>query len=233
METHKYKKRNNIVRSLVLLSILAWFTSASYAETRYVTDQLEITLRSGKSIKNEILRMLPSGTAVEVLENDAASGYSLVRVPGGIEGWVLSRYLMEIPAARNRLPALETRLAKDEENYKALQKKYNELNRLKNELEQERNQLNIQNTRLNRELAEIKRVSANALQISEENQALKKRIASSERDIQFLQQENANLNDRRDRDWFIVGAGVVVFSMLFGITLTRIRWRRKSSWGDL
>lgn len=233
MEMHKEKVRNRIVKSLALFFILGCLSFTAYAETRYVTDQLGITLRSGKSTKNEILRVLPSGTAVEVLENDAATGYTRVRVPGGVEGWVLTRYLMDIPAARSRLPAVETKLAKSEETYKALQQQYNELKRLNSEQDKELKQLNQQNTRLNRELAEIKRVSSNAIEISNENQTLKKRIASSEREIQFLQQENANLNDRRDRDWFIVGAGVVIFSMLFGITLTRIRWKRRSGWGDL
>ncbi|MBS1203084.1 MAG: hypothetical protein H6R22_1593 [Chromatiaceae bacterium] len=40
---------------------------AAQAETRYVTDQLDITLRAGESIRYKILRMLRSGTPLEVL----------------------------------------------------------------------------------------------------------------------------------------------------------------------
>lgn len=219
-----------IIYSLILL--LFWTATAMAANTRYVTDQLEITLRSGKSTRNEILRMLPSGSPVEVLETDAESGYTRVR-SNNVEGWVLTRYLMELPAARSRLADMEQRLAKYEERQKQLQDQLQDVSKQKTEAEQERNRLNDQNMKLNRELAEIRRVSANSIQIHDENQGLKKRAADAERQIQFLQQENANLMDRSNRDWFVVGAIVVVTSMLLGIAMTRIRWRRKSNWGDL
>lgn len=218
------------IYSLILL--LFYVGTAAAAETRYVTDQLEITLRSGKSTRNEILRMLPSGSAVEVLETDADSGYTRVRA-NNTEGWVLTRYLMGTPAARAQLASMEQRVAKAEERLKQVQDQFQDVSKNKTEAEQERNRLNDQNMKLNRELAEIRRVSANSIQIHNENQALKKRTADAERQIQFLQQENANLMDRSNRDWFVVGAIVVVTSMLLGIGLTRVRWRKKSNWGDL
>jgi SH3 domain protein len=48
--------------------------------------------------------------------------------------------------------------------------------------------------------------------------------------MQTLQQENAGLKDRTARDWFMVGAGVVLLGILAGLFIPRIRWRRKSSW---
>ena len=76
--------------SLVLALALGLVTTG-IAETRYVSDRLDIQMRTGKGTKFRILRMLPSGTAVEVLETDTANGYTRVRTPGGVEGWVLSR----------------------------------------------------------------------------------------------------------------------------------------------
>ena len=81
------------------------------AETRYVSDQLEIPMRTGKSTQHRILRMLPSGTPLEVLELDKENGWTRVRTPDGKEGWVLTRLLMDIPAARDRLARAEKRLA--------------------------------------------------------------------------------------------------------------------------
>ena len=95
--------------SIILPLLLA--TNVAAAQTRYVTDIFEITLRSGKSTQNEIVRMLPSGTALEVIETDAKSGYTRVRTPSGKDGWVLSRYLMDLPSARARLSGAETKLA--------------------------------------------------------------------------------------------------------------------------
>lgn len=189
---------------------------------RYVSDQMEITLRSGKSSKNEILRLLPSGTALTVLENDKQAGYSRVRTSSGKEGWVLNRYLMNTPSARVRLATAEKKLAQIQDGLKE-----------KNSIERERNQLNSQNVRLNKQLAEIRRVSSNAIKISEENETLRTSSIEMEHKLQMLEQENDSLQDRSYRNWFMTGAAVVIVSMLFGIILTRIRWRKKSSWGDL
>ncbi len=54
--------------------------------------------------------MIDSGLRLEVLERDSASGYSRVRTPGGTEGWVLSRYLMSEPSAREQLEKLTSQL---------------------------------------------------------------------------------------------------------------------------
>ena len=85
-----------------LLSALL-FTTAASAESAWVSDEFEITLRSGPSTSNAIELMLNSGTELEVLERDAESGYSRVRTGGGTEGWVLTRYLMNEPARRETL----------------------------------------------------------------------------------------------------------------------------------
>src|SRR3569832_2533421 len=81
------------------------------AETRYVSDELEVTLRTGQSTQHQIERMVKSGTAVEVLATAANTGYTKVRTPSGAEGWVLSRYLMTSPRARPPLDELQRRRA--------------------------------------------------------------------------------------------------------------------------
>ncbi len=216
------------ISAVIFLSI-----NIAHAKTRYVTDIFQVTLRSGKSTQNEIVRMLPSGTALEVMESDKKTGYTRVRTPSGKEGWVLTRYLMDLPSARARLSRAETKLAQAEQQLSKIKQESNVLGKQQNTLESERKKLSDQNRKLSRELARIKQISANAIQMSSENQRLKKQMAENDREIQFLQQENASLQDRSSRDWFIVGALVVVASMIFGILLTRIRWKKKSSWGDL
>ncbi len=222
------------MKYIINISILIFLSiNIASAKTRYVTDVFQVTLRSGKSTQNEIVRMLPSGTALEVLEDDPKTGYTRVRTPSGKEGWILTRYLMDLPSARARLSRAETRLAKAEQTSGKAGDELNIVSKQKRELETERKKLNDQNVKLSRELARIKQISANAIQMSSENQRLKKQMAENDREIQFLQQENASLQDRSNRDWFMVGALVVVASMIFGILLTRIRWKKKSSWGDL
>ena len=202
-------------------------------EKAWVTDRLEITLRKGKGTGFQILRMLRSGTAVEVLEVDRESGYSRVRTASGAEGWVLSRYLVKVPPALVRLPQAERRLTELETENRQLKEALAEATAARDEAQKVRKALEGKREKLARELAEIKRISADAVRINEQNKTLKSRLLEATREIQMLRQENDSLRDRSNRDWFLVGAMVVIVSMLFGILLTRIRWRRKSSWGQL
>ena len=98
------------IKLLALVCSTCLITSIALAETNYISDQLEVTLRSGKSTGHSIIRMLRSGTPVEVLEQDKDSGYSLVRALGK-EGWVLTRYLMKGPVPRDQLAEAEKKLA--------------------------------------------------------------------------------------------------------------------------
>ena len=84
----------------ILVSCFLMLAGNAVAETRYVSDTLEITMRSGKGTNFGITRMLRSGTPVEVLEVDKKSGYTQVRTKSGKEGWVLSRFLINGRAAR-------------------------------------------------------------------------------------------------------------------------------------
>ena len=96
----------------IVLALVLGLVSTAMAETRYVSDRLEIQMRTGKGTQFRILRMLPSGTALEILEVDQENGYSRVRTPSGVEGWVLSRFLMQGRAARDQLADAEKKLAR-------------------------------------------------------------------------------------------------------------------------
>jgi len=218
--------------SLVVVLFLGLAASAA-AETRYVSDRLEIQMRTGKGTQFRILRMLPSGTPLEVLEVDQENGYSRVRGPGGVEGWVLNRYLMKGQAARERLTNAEKKLAELELENRKLKTSFGELKQEKGSTDQERNDLDKQNRQLSQELEEIRRTASSALAIDTENKDLKSKIVAYERQLQTLQQENEGLKDRTARDWFMVGAGVVILGMIIGLIIPRIRWRKKSSWDTL
>ena len=212
----------------VFLSLLVCGTAL--AETRYVSDNLEITMRSGKGTSYGITRMLRSGTPVDVIEEDKEAGYTHVRVKGGKEGWVLSRFLMKGQAARDRLAAAEKSLAELELENRKMETSMAALTEEKAALEKELAALDGQTRNVSQELSEIKRTASSALAIDSENKDLKGRVVSLERQLQTLQQENEGLRDRTARDWFMVGAGVVLLGIIVGLIIPRIRWRKKSSW---
>ena len=87
------------MRTIILLIIISGvFTLVSdgLAMDAYVTDSFRISLRRGPSIENKILKFLPSGQPVKILETQ--EGWSRVQLPedneGVLTGWVLRRYLI-------------------------------------------------------------------------------------------------------------------------------------------
>jgi SH3 domain protein len=219
-----------VKQALSILFLLVILTGNALAETRYVSDRLEITMRSGKSTSHGILRMLRSGTPVDVLETDKASGYSRIKTRSGKEGWVLTRFLMSGPAARDRLAEAKKRLAELELENRKMHTTMAGLQEEMSSVEKERQNLDSEHRDVSQQLAEIKRTASSALAIDSENKELKSRMVALERSLQTVQQENENLKDRTARDWFMVGAGVVLLGIIVGLIIPRIRWRKKSSW---
>ena len=219
---------------LVFFSLL-WLSSATaqQAESRWVTDEFEITMRKGKDNRQAIIRMLPSGTRLELLESDREAGYSLVRTRSGAEGWVLNRYLLRIPPARVTLPDLEKRLGDSEDKRKELAQQVRELTGEKNELKKLVGQLEGSGEGLATELENLKRLSANVIKIDEQNKSLQLRLTENERILEELESENRRLGSRANREWFVIGGFVVMIGFVAGLIVPRIRWRRKSGWGEL
>jgi SH3 domain protein len=221
-----------VIRTL-LMAMLLGIALTAQAETRYVSDELEIALRSGTSTQHRILRMVPSGTALEVLQHDEATGYSRVRTPTGTEGWVLTRYLMTTPAARERLAASEKKMAELELQTRERMAKLSDRDREFLNATQELGEVKEENLKLSKQLADIQRTASSALAIDAENKDLKNRLMQTERDQETLRQENQALRDRTARDWFMIGAGVVIVGIILGLILPRIRVRKRSSWDSL
>jgi SH3 domain protein len=214
---------------LILLTLIAGPSPAQ--TTRYVTDLLKLEARSGPSTGHRIMRMLESGTEVEVLEE--SQGYSRVQVPGGGEGWILSRYLMEEPAARSQLEGTVAAFERIRKENDTLSSELAQVRSQGQSVTTARNTLQQQNQQLSAELAEIRRAAASTLAIEQRNQELQVKVVEMERDLQLSRQENATLSDRRDRDWFVAGAGVLLGGMVLGLVLPRMRWKRRRGWSEI
>ena len=219
---------------LALLLLMLCITQVTLAETtRYVSDNLEITLRSGESTKHQILRMLSSGTPLEVLETNPESGYSKVRDPKGTVGWVLTRYLMNLPSARDRLADAQKKLVNMEIEITRLKEEAKQTTGDRKSLTQEKQKLEEETRKLTQELNTIRKTAASTLAIDQENRTNKAKLVALEQDLQVVKQENEALKDRTARDWFMVGAGVIVLGMVIGLLIPKLRWQRKSSWDSL
>ncbi|MEJ2393184.1 MAG: TIGR04211 family SH3 domain-containing protein [Candidatus Thiodiazotropha sp.] len=219
--------------ALLLICSILLLPQLTQAETRYVTDVFKITMRSGESTSHKIIRMLDSGMPLQVLSTNPGNGYSKVRA-GSTEGYVLTRQLMNKPSARSQLASLEkeiealkaapgelrTNLANLQKEHRELTQAYKELQTIKNKQEQE--------------LQSIQRTASNAIRISNERNELRKQVADLTREAEDLKQENRDLSNEATRDWFLIGAGVIIAGILIGLILPHLRFqRRRNSWGSL
>jgi len=202
-------------------------------ESRWVTDSFEITMRNGKGNRQAIIRMLRSGTNIELLESDEEAGYSRVRTGSGAEGWVLTRYLLKSPPARVMMPEVEARLRASEGKRKELAAELKTVRRERDQSKRQFNSAEVSGQGVQKELDNLRRLSANVIQLDSNNKSLRQSLAESQATVEKLQIENRRLSSRANREWFIIGALVVIVGMLIGLILPRVRWRKKSSWGDL
>lgn len=217
----------------ILLFLITLIPPVVLAEDAYVTDQFEVTMRSGPSTQNTILRMLPSGTTVEVLEADEETGYSRITTASGTEGYVLSRFLMDQPAARGQLAGMRQQVSNLRQRNQELEARLGHATASRDKLRQERDRLQKGNQDKDTELADIRRVSAHALDLNSQNQELQTTLQTINHRLQAQTSEIQELKDRKSRDWFIAGAAVLIGGILLGLLLPKIRMRRRSSWSDL
>jgi len=202
----------------IIVAVFGYIVSAQ-AETRYIVDQAKLPMRSGQSTSHSIVRMLPSGTPVEVL-GQSSTGYTHIRTRSGKDGWILSRYLMKEPAARTQLARAEKELS----NLVTLKQE-------KKALEQERSQLMEDNKKLKTELAHIRETAANAVAIAAENESLKVKAMQAEQTLEALRRETSDIRSGAQQRWFMLGGGAILFGILLGLILPRLKVRRKDRWG--
>lgn len=216
-----------IIRLLLPLCLLL-ATASVGAETLYVNDVLFVTLRSGETGQHQILKTLPSGSKLELLER--SDKYSRVRTTDDIEGWVLSQYLVPTPVARQRLAETENKLATTKNENTRLQTDLASITERESTLRSKHENLAQQHKTLNQELERLRRVSAQPLKLESENQAFKKELLELENNYELLRQEYQILTDSSDREWFIAGAGVIILGIIIGLIAPKLRSRKKSNW---
>lgn len=88
----------------LLVMLLLWAVPAA-AETVYVTDRLLLGLYAERGDQGQRLKLLTSGTALEVVERQGA--FARVRSPEDIEGWVKTAFLVDEKPAALRVAEME------------------------------------------------------------------------------------------------------------------------------
>lgn len=224
--TKVYSVNKIVVLLLLTFSII---TTEAQAAKRYVGDRLIITLRSGPGTENKVIRTLTSGMAMEITE-EAENGYAFARLEDGMEGWVRVQYLSDKPIAKHRLEKLQVKYDKLKQQYAEAKGELNTLKSEHSKVSKGSSKLESQYKALRDRMARINQVAAKPILLDKENRELKEQNVTLTNEMSLVRQENQILKDRSDRDWFIAGAGVVLFGVILGLLLPKIRVRKKDGW---
>lgn len=217
---------------MLLLLLGASIEAVAQGETRYVTDEFEITMRRGPSTSNAIVRMLPSGTPLQVLSVDDETGYTQVRLTtSDTEGYVLTRYLMSERDARSQLAAMRERLQTLRDQSGDRGRELDDLRQANAAASQRINALDQENQRLQSALSALQQKAANVISIDRENTTLRKDLTETQIQLQLLQEENSELISRRILHWFLIGAGVLLAGIVLGLILPGLRRRKRGGYG--
>ena len=216
---------NSLIGYLLVGMALLTISPFSFADEAYIRDTLYVPLRGGESSEHRIIhRGIKSGTPLERLETNEQTGYTRVRTGKGLEGWLLTQYLVDEPIASTQLDIVKSEL-------QSLDTKHQQTLMSLKEVKEARKVLADQNELLAEDLATITTLSANVVVIDEQNKRL-----SEERDVLLQKIKNLNeitnaLSDDRAQQWFLRGAGVILIGLMFGFWFSRRIYHKRYSGG--
>ncbi len=204
----------------------------AYSETMYVSDQLVITLRRGKSSQHKILDTLKTGSKLEVLEKDET--YAQVRTDKDEVGYVKVQYLTkETPKTImiSRLERERDNLKKKLASLKDVESRMTaELKLIRQNHKDEIKALSGDKSSIDKVLLNTKseledvnlrfealvEKSKNVVVISEDRDRLRKENIRLNSEMQLLSQENKKLMRSGMIQWFLAGGGVFFMGWIIG-----------------
>jgi len=210
---------------MVLIGLLI-LPAASVAETVYVTEEFEITMRTGPGSDRKIISLVQSGKALDILEK--GEEWSMVRTLGGKEGWVLNRYLTPSQPCAMVLDRVR-------QDYDVLNAKYEDLKETFDELEaqkkatdsdlsknvKDRDQLSAAYETLKKESSEFLKLKKRHQQVTADLEAEKTLSAK-------LDEENMQMKRSRIIQWVLTGGGIMLVGFFIGLFSSSRRKSRSS-----
>ena len=208
-----------------LLGLVASVPLVAFAETAYITEKLEVPVRSGESREYRIIRYLQAGAQVERLQT-YESGYTKIRDERGREGFVLGRYLVDRAPSFVIAGRLEAEVAKQRETIKRLEQDIEALtaqNKSSNE------SIRLAKDQLAEKEVELKEFLATA----GDSISLRNRLVALETERQVLLADNETLRaeklaarDDSFKSWFALGAVTLAVGWFVGLLMPRVRRSR-------
>ena len=205
-------------------------TSSLYAETRYISDQLIVTVRSGKGNQYKILETLPTSSPVNVLEED--KNYVKVITQKGTEGYIQRHYVTktlpkktQIKQLTKEIAALQQQLETQHQSVSTFQDATGEMKNQITELSTQLDQAQLTLKTKEDEYQALLNKSDNVLELSSENEQLVEENNMLDSELLVLREENQNFHRSNMIQWFLAGAGVFLGGWIIG-KISRKKRRR-------
>lgn len=222
---------------IALLTFLA-FSQPALAEVKtgfdhYVTDSLDVPMRSQPGYKFRIVRMLKTGSKLEVLEVNADKWARVSYIDGKKrtwEGWMPSSLLQNIPVATLRLAAQEEKYATLENEFNQHKQEKETLQSRFDEVSKELEEVQKSHFQLKKQHENLVQVSENAVAMNSENEQLNETVKTLNAENLILKEQLNEAGDTVQRQWFLTGGGVLLLGLLLGrfarMPEKRNRWDR-------
>lgn len=201
-------------------------------DIQYVSDDLTIPMRSGTTTSHKILKFLNSGQALEIAEYNEDKTYARVLLVDDESktGWVESKRLMPDKSAREKLMAANKTVQSLKDRQRQLNQSLQDIKNHEKLLLTTQAALEDKVKKLQNTLDRLRKSASKPIRLAGENEQLKQELARVQLKNESLNQENVILGDQNIKQWFMIGAGVSIGSLILGLLITRISWGKKDRW---
>lgn len=216
----------------LLILLFLTIPSLTLAEVMYIDDTLLVPLRSGEGLQYRIVHKgVKSGTRVELIAHNPDSGYSHIKTPEGISGYLPTRYLVKNEIARDRLVKVSAQLKNSQAKSNQLQAQLKELQQKFNALSTNHDQLTSLNKTTSSELEKVKSISSNALSLDQRNRELRKSNQELKNEVELLTTDNQRLKDKSETSFMMIGAALVLLGVMLALIVPWLKPTKKNdSW---
>jgi len=219
--------RTTLLTIIYIIFILLFGIENVRADTSYVTDSFEITLRSGPGGTNKITRILHSDEPVQVLSEEG--NWLSVQLKDGTQGWVLKRFISQDLPKSIQIQKLKERNEQLASLSGGAAGKLDALNKEKDSLKATLETAQKQYRQLQEKYDALKSDAAHVLTMKKEYATTENKLKQATADLKRLNLENETLRMSSNLGWFLSGAGVVSISWIIGYLMGRSRRRKQSS----
>lgn len=218
--------------SIVGFMVLFFCAAHAWAETRYIADQLVVSLRAQPQSNAETIVYLRTDTPVEVLE--VGEEYLKVKTANDEVGYIQKHYLTEDTpkvkiisrltrdnqALQARVEELEKRysesFAKTDENRKKILSELEDARRRVDALEKALQTSEAELAERTKAYEELRKNTENVVEITAERDQLRRSHAELTTTVASLEEAKEDYLKKETTQWFLAGAGVLFFGWILG-----------------